>query len=65
MRFWSGTVKAAFAALACLNGAAAEPSGFNERTIIKDSFMTDIAFMPNDLMFVTRKVGRFEAYHSL
>lgn len=44
---------------------AAEPDGFDERTIVKASFMTDIAFMPKsmgDLMFVTRKVGIINVY---
>lgn len=54
---------AALAACLCLlNGAAAVPDGFDERTIVKSSFMTDIAFMPNDDMFVTRKIGIINVY---
>lgn len=56
-----GTIKvAALAALLALTHA--EPDGFNERTIVKESFMTDICFTPQDLMFVTRKVGIVNVY---
>ena len=62
MRFLS-TAVAVLAAVAWLNVAVvAEPKGFDERTIIGASFMTDIAFMPNHHMFVTRKVGIVNVY---
>jgi len=57
MRFLS-----AAAALAACAVVTAEPDGFEERTIIKESFMTDICFMPNDHMFVTRKIGIVNVY---
>lgn len=61
MRFWRGAA-AALAACLCLHVAGAVPDGFDEKTIVKASFMTDIAFMPNEDMFVTQKIGLINVY---
>ena len=48
---------AVLAACAWLDITSAVPSGFDEKQIFKNSFMTDIAFTSQDTMFVTQKLG--------
>lgn len=53
---------ASIAALATLVHVRAVPSGFSEKRIFKNGFMTDITFDSQDRMFVTQKLGLVHIY---
>lgn len=62
MRFLSAAAVLIAAFASIVSTARAEPSGFDEKQIFKNGFMTDMTWDSQDRMFLTQKIGIVRLY---